>query len=206
VLVGVDASESLLAANAASIGTGAARFEPVHADVAGLGAWLDGADVLVGRAVMHHVPMAEFVLGRLRTRLRPGARIGFLEPDFRTPLARLAMLESAGRTELAPLLFWATAINHLYESNRISPSVGSTLGPALAMAGFFRVRFEWAECRTDAAMIENMCMFYDEVRERLSDLGIASADEVARQQELLRALPTDALPAVWGMFRVTCEA
>src|SRR5205814_8660556 len=52
--------------------------------------WLDGADVVVGRAVLHHVPMAEFLLGRLRAALRPGTRVGFIEPDFRTPLARLA--------------------------------------------------------------------------------------------------------------------
>src|SRR5713226_1999110 len=45
VLVGVDASEGLLAqARSALQGSGPARFEPVLADVAGLGVWLDGAD------------------------------------------------------------------------------------------------------------------------------------------------------------------
>src|SRR5438552_2481409 len=85
VLVGVDTTEGLLAqARAALAGAGPARFEPVRADIAGLGEWLDGADVVVGRTVLHHVPMVEFLLGRLRARLRPGTRVGFLEPDFRT--------------------------------------------------------------------------------------------------------------------------
>ncbi len=51
-----------------------------------------------------------------------------------------------------------------------------------------------------------MQMFYDEVRERLAALGILSAEEVARQQELLRALPVGSLPAVWGSYRVVGEA
>src|SRR5262245_25101111 len=64
VLVGVDASEGLLEqARAALAGTGPARFEPVLADVARLGSWLEGADAVVGRAVLHHVPMAEFLVG-----------------------------------------------------------------------------------------------------------------------------------------------
>src|SRR3954451_9641691 len=63
VLVGVDSSEALLhQASAALAGAGPARFEPVRADIAGLGAWLDGADVVVGRTVLHHIPMVEFVL------------------------------------------------------------------------------------------------------------------------------------------------
>src|SRR6059058_5068652 len=58
VLVGVDGSAGLLEqARAALIGAGPARFEPVLADVAELGAWLDGADVVFGRAVLHHIPM-----------------------------------------------------------------------------------------------------------------------------------------------------
>src|SRR6266705_1878028 len=48
VLVGVDCSEGLLAqARAALAELGPARFEAVAADVSGLGAWLDGADVVV---------------------------------------------------------------------------------------------------------------------------------------------------------------
>src|SRR5262245_12665284 len=46
VLVGVDSSAGLLdQARAALAGAGPATFEPVQADVAGLGAWLEGADV-----------------------------------------------------------------------------------------------------------------------------------------------------------------
>ncbi len=93
VLVGVDASEGLLReARAALAGASPARFETVSADLTGLGRWLDGADVVVGRTVLHHVPMVEFVLGRLRAAVRPGTRVGFIEPDFRSPLARLAHL------------------------------------------------------------------------------------------------------------------
>src|SRR5262249_53245123 len=55
VLVGVDSSEGLLAqARRPLANLGPARFEPVLADISGLGPWLDGADVVVGRAVIHH--------------------------------------------------------------------------------------------------------------------------------------------------------
>jgi SAM-dependent methyltransferase len=206
VLVGVDRTEGLLAQARAVLAAqpGPARFEPVLADIAGLGDWLDGADVVVGRAVLHHLPMAEFVVGQLRTLLRPGTRVGFLEPDFRTPLVRLGYLTES-QPELAPLGIWATAINHLYEANRLSPDVGATLGRALELAGYRRVRAGWAECRSDGLMIENMRMFYDEVRERLAALGILSAEEIEREQRLLEALPVEGLPAAWGTHRVACE-
>jgi trans-aconitate methyltransferase len=137
VLVAVDSSESLLEqAGKTLAGAGPARFELVRADVAKLGPWLHGADVVVGRAVLHHVPMAELVLGRLRTLVRPGTRVGFIEPDFRSTLGRLAYLEATGRTELAPLRIWASAINQLYLARRISPDVGATL----ETAGYRRVR------------------------------------------------------------------
>src|SRR5437764_6955538 len=135
VLVGVDSSEALLNHARDTLSElGPARFEPVLADIAGLGAWLDGADVVVGRAVLHHLPMAELVLGRLRAALRPGTRVGFIEPDFRTPLARLAYLEATGRPGLEPLRVWAVAINQLYQASRLSPDVGATLAPALERA------------------------------------------------------------------------
>src|ERR1700676_4441691 len=58
VLVGVDSSAGLLAqARTLLAGQGPARFEPVLADVAGLGPWLDGAEAVVGRAMLHHIPM-----------------------------------------------------------------------------------------------------------------------------------------------------
>jgi ubiquinone/menaquinone biosynthesis C-methylase UbiE len=204
VLVGVDSSQGLLEqARAGLAGAGPARFEPVLADLAELGPWLDGADAVVARTVLHHIPMVEFVLGRLRARLRPDTRVGFLEPDFRTPLARLAHLEATGRPELAPLRVWATAINQLYQLNRLSPDVGPGLAACMATAGYRDVRSAWVECRSDATTIENMLMFYDEVRDRLQALGILSAGEVAEQQELLRELASDSLPAVWGIHRVT---
>jgi ubiquinone/menaquinone biosynthesis C-methylase UbiE len=207
VLLGVDCSEGLLVqAQSALADLGPARFEPVLADIASLGPWLHGADVVVGRTVLHHIPMVEFVLGRLRATVKVGTRIGFLEPDFRTPLGRLAYLEATGRPDLAPLGVWAVAINQLYELNRLSPDVGATLAQTLETAGYRRVRNDWSECPSDAMTIENMLMFYDEVQDRLRDLGILAMEEIERQQRLLRALPTDRLPAVWGIYRVACES
>lgn len=206
LLVGLDSSEGLLCqARQRLAALGPARFEAVQADLADLGSWLEGADAVVGRTVLHHVPMVEFVLGRLRVALRPGTRVGFLEPDFRTPLARLAYLEATGRPELAPLRLWSVAINQLYQANRISPTVGATLARTLAAAGWSRVRESWSECRSDALMIENMLMFYDEVHPRLASLGILTEVQVREQQALLRALPAEGLPPVWGTFRVTAE-
>jgi ubiquinone/menaquinone biosynthesis C-methylase UbiE len=207
VLVGVDSSEGLLTqARSLLAGAGAARFESVLADIAQLGPWLDGADVVCARTMLHHVPMVEFVLGRLRATLRPGTRIGFLEPDFRSPLARLGYLEAQGRTELAPLRVWATAINQLYQANRLSPDVGASLARTLEIAGYGQVRAHWTECRSDETTIENMLMFYDEVRDRLQSLGILTAAEVNEQQRLLRALSPVKLPAAWGIYRVACTA
>jgi ubiquinone/menaquinone biosynthesis C-methylase UbiE len=207
ILVGVDYSEGLLEqAKTALAALGPARFEPVLADVAGLGPWLEGADVVVARTMLHHIPMAEFVLGRLRAGVRPGTRVGFLEPDFRTQLARLTYLEATGRPELAPLRVWAVAINQLYLASRLSPDVGATLARALETAGYRRVRADWTECPSDALAVENMVMFYDEVRERLQGLGIMTGEEVANQQRLLGRLPVVGLPAVWGIHRIAGEA
>lgn len=205
-LVGVDCSEGLLMqAKTALAGVSAARFEPVLADVSQLGDWLNGADVVVCRTMLHHIPMVEFVLGRMRAVLPPGTRIGFLEPDFRTPLARLAYLEGTGRPELAPLRVWAMAINHLYLAIRISPDVGATLAQTLALAGYRNVRSHWVETCSSDVTIENMLMFYDEVRDRLAGFEILSNDEIDEQQRLLRALPVKDLPPAWGIFRVACE-
>jgi ubiquinone/menaquinone biosynthesis C-methylase UbiE len=207
VLIGVDATEGLLnQARHALAGSQPARFEVVHADIVELGSWLDGADVIVGRAVLHHVPMAEMVFGRLRAAVRPGTRVGFLEPDFRAPLARVACMEAKGRTDVEPLRAWAVAINQLYQARRLSPAVGATLARALELAGYHRVREFWEECRSDLAMLENIVMFYDEVRERLIDLGIMTADEIARQQLMLHAAHAETLPPAWATFRVACEA
>jgi ubiquinone/menaquinone biosynthesis C-methylase UbiE len=206
VLVGVDSSEGLLAQAAQRLANlSQARFEPVAADITQLGPWLKGADVVVGRAVLHHVPMAELLLGRLRAALPAGTRVGFLEPDFRSPLARLAFLEATGRPELEPLRVWAIAINQLYQSIRVSPDVGATLARALESAGYRDVRAGWSECRPDAMMIENTLMFYEEVRDRLEELHILSAAEIERQQRLLKALDPTVLPPAWATFRVACK-
>ncbi len=204
-LVGIDTSEGLLA-QARELLVGQGDFHPTLADISSLGPWLDGADAVVGRAVLHHLPMAEVTLGRLRARVRPGTAVGFIEPDFRSPLARIAHLEETGRPELAPLRVWATAINQLYAARRISPAVGATLAAALAGAGYRRVRHAWTECRSDALMIANMCQFYAEVEARLDELGILSAEENTRQRAMLEALPAESLPPAWGMFRVATEA
>jgi ubiquinone/menaquinone biosynthesis C-methylase UbiE len=205
VLVGVDASAGLLEqARSLLAGAGPACFETVRADIAQLGPWLDGADAVVARTVLHHVPMAELMLGRLRAALRPGTRLGLIEPDFRTPLARLGYLEATGRTEVAPLRVWATAINHLYEVNRLSPDVGATLAQTLKTAGYENVHSAWSECRSDEFTIENMLMFYDEVRDRLIETGILTAAEIDEQQVLLRKLSPQSLPPAWGSYRVVC--
>src|SRR5262249_55130256 len=152
-----DSSESLLAqARGRLAGVGPGRFETVVADIAQLGPWLEGADVVVGRAVLHHVPMAEFMLGRLRSAVRPGTRLGFLEPDFRSLMARVAHLEATGRPELAPLHVWNVAIIRLYQANRISPDIGATMARALEFAGYRKVHSAWWECVPDELMIENM--------------------------------------------------
>jgi len=206
VLVGVDSSQGLLTQASDKLSRiGPARFEPVLADISELGPWLNDADVVVGRAVLHHIPMAELMLGRLRTRLQSGTRVGFLEPDFRSPLGRLAYLETTGRPELAPLRVWALAINNLYLAHRLSPAVGATLAATLETAGYRNVRSHWAACPSDALTVENMGMFYDEVRGELQSLNILTKAEIETQQRLLSELATNSLPAVWGIFRVVCE-
>jgi SAM-dependent methyltransferase len=207
VVVGVDSSQGLLDQAAHSTaGHSGGRFEPVLADISKPGKWLEGADVLLGRAVLHHVPMAEYLLGRVRPHLKPGTRVGFIEPDFRSPLAHLAYLEATSRPDLAPLRVWATAINELYLARRISPDVGATLGRTFELAGYRNVRSTWTECGTDSLVIENMVMFYDEVRDTLQTLGILTSSETIEQQSLLQNLKTDAIPPVWGLFRVTAQS
>lgn len=207
VLVGVDTSQGLLDQATAALGRlGPVRFEPVLADVAQPGPWLDGADVIVARTMLHHVPMVEFLLGRLRAVLRPGTRLGFIEPDFRSLCGRIGALEATGRTDVRPLRVWLTVINDLYELRRLSPDVGASLARTLRNAGYQNVVEEWSESQADTLMIENMLMFYDEVRDRLQEMGILTAAEIDEQQGLLRALNPTSLPAVWGAYRVICTA
>jgi ubiquinone/menaquinone biosynthesis C-methylase UbiE len=207
VLVGVDYTAGLLEqARQRLEGCGEARFEPVLADVTQPGAWLDGADVVLGRTVVHHIPYAETWLGRLKTALRPGVRIGFIEPEFRALLGRFAILEAAGRHELAVLRVWAEGISHFYQASGLSPEVGATLAWALEAAGYRDVRMHATECPTDATVIENLLRYYDEIRERYLAMGIMTAEEIEQQKQQLRALPAGDLPAVWGIYRVTAVA
>ena len=138
--------------------------------------------------------------------LRPGTRIGFLEPDFRRPLGHLAYREATGRPELAPLLVFAKAINDLYLAWRISPAVGASLAETLHDAGYSDVRHVWHPFPTDESVIENMQMIYDEVRDTFAALGIIAPGEIENQKRLLAALPVGTLPPVWGLHQATAVA
>jgi hypothetical protein len=167
---------------------------------------LDGADVVLGRTILHHIPFAESYLGRLRAALRPGTRIGFIEPEFRTLLGRLAILEAAGRTELKVLRVWAEGISRFYQASGLSPCIGATLAWTLESAGYRDVRVRSCECPTDETVIENLLMYYDEIRDKYRELGIMSPGEIETQKQELKALPTADLPAVWGIYWVTAVA
>jgi hypothetical protein len=43
------------------------------------------------------------------------------------------------------------------------------------------------------------------VRTTIQSLGILTGAEIEQQRRLLRALPAESLPAVWGIHRVVCE-
>ena len=150
--------------------------------------------------------MAELMLGRLRASVRPGTRIGFIEPDFRGPLGRIGYLEATGQKEMAALRTWAFAINQLYLARRISPDVGASLARTLELAGYRNVNSAWTACPATATTLENMAMFYEEVRDKLAELGILSVEGNDRQRALLASLKPEALPPAWGTYRVTCEA
>lgn len=204
VLVAVDYTPDLLQQARANIaGCSPARFEPITADVSRLGPWLDNADVVVGRTMLHHVPMAEAFLGRLRVALRPGTRVGFIEPEFRALLGRFAALELRGRPELAVLRRWAEGISRFYQKSGLSPEIGATMGWALEAAGYRDVHAETCESPTDETVIENLLLIYDEVREKYRELGIMTPEEIEQEQRELRALSAANIPAVWGVHSVT---
>jgi hypothetical protein len=149
--------------------------------------------------------MAEFLLGRLKAALAPGTRLGFLEPDFRRPLARIAFAE-VKQPELAPLLVFSKAINDLYAAWRISPAVGASIAPALQEAGYANVQHSWHPFVTDADVLENMQLIYDEVRDTFTALNIITPAQMDEQKKLLGALAVGALPPVWGLHQVTATA
>src|SRR5262249_29798902 len=115
----------------------------------------------------------------------------------------IAYLEAKGRPEVAPLAVWARAINELYLARRISPDVGATLGHTMQTAGYQCVKSVFVECPTDESVVENITMFYDEVRDTLGKLGILSSAEIDTQLRLLASLPRGGLPPVWGVYRVS---
>jgi ubiquinone/menaquinone biosynthesis C-methylase UbiE len=204
-LIGVDRTQSLLEyatghLSAASEGI----FEPILGDATSAGPWLQRAEVVIARSFLHHVPLAETFLGRLYDGLRPGTRIGFLEPEFRAQFGRLARLE-VSRPELRPLRLWGEGISRFYMAQGISPSIGATLGWAMQAAGFREVHEHRWETPTEASVIENLLMYYDEVRERYVDMGLMTSAEIDEQQAQLRDLSPDDLPVVWGVHRVTAS-
>jgi ubiquinone/menaquinone biosynthesis C-methylase UbiE len=194
----VDSAQGLLDQAKASL----PNVDTVLADVSALGPWLDGADVVCGRAVLHHIPMAEFVVGRMRARVKPGTRVGFMEPDFRAPLAKVGYLDATGRTDLAAIREWARVINELYLIRKISPCVGATLAATFTGAGYSEVQSAFSEFPCDELVIENMILFYDEVGDTLERLGVITREQIEVQKPLLRAVPTGS-PAVWGVHVVT---
>jgi len=207
VLVGVDYTTGLLEQARQNLAdVSAARFEPVLADVSRPGPWLDGADVVLARTVIHHIPMAEAFLGRLRKALKPGTRVGFIEPEFRALLGRFAVLEASGRPELAVLRIWAEGISRFYQASGLSPEIGATLAWALEAAGYRDVHVHATETPTDETVIENLLLYYDEIRERYETMGIMTPAEIEQQKQQLLALPDGELPAVWGIYCVTAVA
>jgi ubiquinone/menaquinone biosynthesis C-methylase UbiE len=205
-LTGIDKTQGLLDQAAHRVWEiSEAQVELVLGDISDLGLWLKAADVVVARTVLHHLAFPEVLLGRLRSRLRPGARLGFIEPEFRALMARLASLEGEGRTELAVFRRWAEGISRYYQACDLSPAIGATLARTLEAAGYEDVVSEWFECPMDANGIENMLLYYDEIRDRYESLGVMTAAEIERDQRLLAALDTRGVPAVWGMYCVTCR-
>lgn len=206
LLVGVDYTQGLLEQAADNLaGMGPARFEPLLADIRDVRAWCREAGVVLGRTVLHHLAFPEVLLGHLRGALAPGTRLGFIEPEFRVLIGRLAALQGDGRTELAPLRRWAEGISRYYQACGLSPSIGAALARTLESAGYRQVQCEWTECPMDQAAIQNMLLYYDEVREKYESLAIMTAQEVDEQQRLLAVLSTDNLPAIWGTHSVSCE-
>jgi ubiquinone/menaquinone biosynthesis C-methylase UbiE len=202
---GVDYTQGLLDQAARAIeGVGQASRELVAADIRQIGPLAARADVILGRVVLHHLPFPEVLLGQLLPDLRPGTRLGFVEPEFRVQLGRLALLERQGRAEAAPLRRWAEGISRYYQMTGVAPSIGANLAAVLTAAGYGDVHAAWHQGDTSAATIENLTLYYDEIRQKYIELGLMTSDEIDREQRLLAALPLDNLPANWGLHRVTC--
>lgn len=66
----------------------------------------------------------------------PATRVGFIEPEFRVLLARLAARDARRRDELETLRIWAEGIVHYYTVGELSPGIGATMALALQTAGY----------------------------------------------------------------------
>ena len=204
-LLAVDYSQGLLdQARENLVGAGPASVELVACDIQDISRWADRADVVVGRTVLHHLAFPEVLLGRLTRILRPGTRLGFIEPEFRVFIGRLAAIEAQGTVEALPLRRWAEGISRYYQARGLAPCIGASLGRTLEAAGYRDVACDWAECPMNAAGIENMLLYYDEIRERYTSLGIMTSEEIDRDKRLLAALSGKNLPPLWGTHAVTC--
>lgn len=202
-LIGVERTSEMLEYSSKHLqSAGSALFEPVLDDATAIGPWLREADVVIARAFLHHVPMAETFLGRLFDGLRPGTRIGFVEPEFRGQMGLLARRE-AERPELWPLRTWAEDISRFYMVHGLSPCIGATLRWAMEASGFREVREHRLVTPTDASVIENFLLYYDEVRHPYVEAGLTTDEEIDRLQARMRELPLEGLPPVWGVYCVS---
>ena len=205
VLVGVDYTQDLLDQAVRNLANcSEATFEPVLGDIRELGPWLANADVIVGRTVLHHIPLVETLIGRMLNALPSGTRLGFIEPEFRAMLARITALEARGRTEMTPLRVWAEGIIRFYTLRDLSPAIGSIMHLAFEAAKCRDIQSWWHENPTDDSVLENMLLYYDEVRDKYGSMGIMTSEEIDEQQAAVRAL-TSGLPAVWGVHCLTCR-
>ena len=204
VLRGVDFTQRMLDQARRNLdGAGGPQFELILDDIQSLGTWLDLADVVTGRTILHHIPMVETFLGKLRARVRPGTRVGFVEPEFRLPAARIALLEEQGRSELAPLRLWAEGIVRYYQASGLSPEIGATLPQTLDVAGYRDIKFGYYDFPVDHRICENALLYYQEIGARYIELNIMSPEEIEQQERYFSREPDQDLPTMWGMHYVS---
>ena len=169
-LVGIDSSAGLLAQARTSLA--GLRFEAVQADAAELGPWLDSAGAVVGRAMLHHLPMAEITLGRLRTACG------------QAPASASSSRTSARRWPTSPT--WKQRAGRNWPRSASGPRPSTSCMPPAASpppsgrpwrrrwqrpAAAGCARPGWS-CSCNALMIANMVGFYAEVQGPLAELGI----------------------------------
>ena len=58
----------------------------------------------------------------------------------------------------------------------------ASLARTLELAGYRNVNSAWTACPATATTLENMAMFYEEVRDKLAELGILSVEGNDRQR------------------------